>query len=220
MCNCCADSRTKTKLQGLRRLASTHSHSWLEVIRRDVTTDEIILIALNARQRGVAGAFHARDVQPDCDVLERRPLHLVDGGGVAGTDGEVRGTLVFWVWVCPSPHRQALIGLGAHDQHSWLIRFDRRLHAVHEIVLLVTVVGEEDAHAFIELYGLRDGLTVRAKLAVLVVVLLIRVEMPREFHQEFFWRSVEDFIHHHVVHLRSGPAGARDDGGLPVGLLE
>ena len=197
-----------------------HSHGWLEMLGRDVTADEIILIALNARQRGVPGTFHAPDVQPDCDVLERRPLHLVDGGGVAGTDGEVRGTLVFWVWVRPSPHRQALIGLCAHDQRSRLIRFDRRLHAVHEIVFLVPVVGEEDAHAFIDLHGLGDGLAVRAKLAVLVVVLLVRIEMPRKFHQDLMVRSMEDFSHHHVVHLRGGPAGARDDGGLSLRPLE
>ena len=217
---CFTQSYTKTNLQRLRLLASKHSHSWLEMLGRDVTADEIIFIALHARQRGVAGAFHARDVQPDCDVLERRPLHLVDGGGVAGTDGEVRGTLVFWVWVRPSPHRQPLIGLCAHDQRSRLIRFDRRLHAIHEIVLLVAVVGEEDAHAFIDLHGLGDGLAVRAKLAVLVVVLLVRIEMPRKFHQDLMVRSMEDFSHHHVVHLRGGPAGARDDGGLSLRPLE
>ena len=68
--------------------------------------------------------------------------------------------------------------------------------------------------------GLGDRLAIYAKFAVLVIVLLVRIEVPREFHQLLMLRSMVDFSHHHVVHLRGGPTGASDDGGLPFCPLE
>ena len=128
-------------------------------------------------------------------MLECRSLDLVDRGGIANTDREVRGTLMRGIWIRVEPNRQALVSPGAYDQAFFLLDviLDSSLHTIHEIVLLVQVVRQEEAHAFVDFDELWKGLAVCSELALIIEIFFIGIKMALDLSQKCLLLSMEKF---------------------------
>ena len=123
-------------------MATTSLHGRHEVLARDATAEQVAVRGRHAAERRVASGRHPRNVEVRSDVGKLVALHLVDGAGIAQTNGEVDGALL--VCVRPARDRQPMACLRPDTEHVLRrqISLDRAEHAVDVVVLLADVLGQ------------------------------------------------------------------------------
>ena len=189
-------------------MATTSLHGRHEVLARNVAAEQVVVRGRHAAERRVASGRHPENVKVHSDVGKLAALHLVDGAGVAQTNGEVDGALL--VRICPARNGQPMARLRPDAEHVLRrqIGLDRAQHPVDVVVLLADVLGQVQLHAAEDGHGGRRGHPVRPQLPRDVVVLVL-LHVPRQGGQRRL--ATVESIHGRSIHGRRATPRAGDD---------
>ena len=132
-------------MQTLPGLSRKHCRASVHLCRREVVDSGVAHIApvgvvFHAAQGYVGCCAKVRHIEPHGDVLQRGPLHFVQGAGVA----QPHGVMDDLVLRSPGVHCQHPSLIGPHDDIALVHAQHCGTHAVHKADLFVQILGEND----------------------------------------------------------------------------
>ena len=196
-----------------------------QIVAGHNATNEVMLISCHARQSDIASGTGVRTIQPQRDVGQGGPLILVDGASITDADRVVhhRFLMAFWhIHVCEGVDCHPSLALRHHHEAApFRVKgFHGANHAIHEVVLLVDVSGQNNAEAHIDRHFRRHQRTVCPERGHLRVIVLVIPEISGECAKKSFVAVVEQDVHGQNVDDGGTLAGARDERRLAVCFLD
>ena len=184
--------------------------------------DEVILIPPHAAHGHVACRPHERDIKPDGDVLQLGPLLLVNRAGVARPDwvGRHGAAVLHPLGDGVADEGSARLGADVEAAGVGVVALNHGLHPVHEVGLLVQVLGQVDPRALEDLREGRLRGTAGDQAVLLVVVCLVGLPVHGQLRQRPLLPPGEEHKGGQVVHLGGVATSASDDSGVGVGAVE
>ena len=189
------------------------SHRWGEMVRAELTGNEVVFIPPHSAQRHVTGSPAAGPIEPKRNVLQCLPLNFLHGRGITNTNRE-EIDIVRTNALADGAHRQPLPRVGHHSQAaaSRVEVKDRAAHPVHEVLPLVQILREKETH--IRVHEGRHGIgrTICKHSPIPLVIPWIHFPAERQLCQRRLAAMPEQHVDCEVVQGLRALARAGDHG--------
>ena len=118
------------------------------MLRSDLAYETPVSVELDSAQSNVSGGGPELLIQPERHVLERHALDLVQGSSITHAEREIRD---LGFRIRHGMHQQHPVRVGADQDAMTIHLLDRAAHAVHEVMLLIFVLRDEQPLSRVDL---------------------------------------------------------------------